>query len=201
MKPLKAFTILLSASLLTPAAFLLPAAPVEAAQNKAMKPGNVQARAKPSVNKPAGRPAGNMNSGNRNSGNLGNANRPAGNRKVSNETAYKAGKAAGSRNQRDVVVVNNGRPGNGYYDNGRYYGPGHYEDDDNDFLEFVGKTAAVTAGVAVVSAVIGSTVKDKPKGSGCEESIQNGVPYVNCNGTWYQAVSQGYQVVPPPAGG
>jgi hypothetical protein len=196
MQPLKAFAILLSAWLLTPAAVLLPAAPAMAAQTKAMKPGNVQARAKPSVNKPQARPGGNHNAGaaNRNTG-----NRNTGNRQVSNETAYKAGKAAGNRNQRDVVVVNNGRPGNGYYNNGRYYGPGYYEDDDNDFLEFVGKTAAVTAGVAAVSAVIGSVVKDKPTGSGCQESIQNGVPYVNCNGTWYQAVSQGYQVVPPPA--
>jgi hypothetical protein len=203
MQPLKAFAILLSASLLTPAVALLPAAPVMAAQSKAMKPGNVQARAKPSVNKPAARPAGNYgggksSAGNRNAGNLNTGNRNPGNRGVSNETAYKAGKAAGNRNQRDVVVVNNGRPGNGYYDNGRYYGPGYYEDDDNDFLEFVGKTAAVTAGVAAVSAVIGSVVKDKPKGDDCTETIQNGVPYVNCNGTWYQAVSQGYQVVPPP---
>ncbi|WP_448580400.1 hypothetical protein, partial [Thermaurantiacus sp.] len=152
MQPLKAFAILLSASLLTPAAVLLPATPVEAAQNRAVKPGNVQARAKPSVNRPAARPGGNYGGGKGNMGNRKPGNLNAGNRGISNETAYRAGKAAGGRNQRDVVVVNPGRPGNGYYDNGRYYGPGHYEDDDNDFLEFVGKTAAVTAGVAAVSA-------------------------------------------------
>ena len=100
MQPLKSFAILLSASLLTPAAVLLPAVPAEAAQSKAMKPGNVQARAKPSVNKPAARPAGNYgggksSAGNRNAGNRNAGNLNAGNRGVSNETAYKAGKAAG----------------------------------------------------------------------------------------------------------
>lgn len=111
-----------------------------------------------------------------------------------NQQAYKAGKAAGSRQQRDVVVV--GSPGNGHYDHGHYEGPRDWDDDDNDFLEFVGKTAAVTAGVSVVSAVIGDIVKDKPQG--CQPANIGGQQYVNCNGTYYQQVPNGYQVVAPP---
>ena len=104
-----------------------------------------------------------------------------------------------------VVGGNGGRGGynNGYnhgYNNGYYNNNGHWENNDNDFLEFVGKTAAVTAGVSVVAAVIGSTVKDKP--SDCQQSMSNGQVYMNCNGTWYQPVMSGgqqqYQVVAPP---
>jgi hypothetical protein len=196
MQPLKAFAILLSASLLTPAAVLLPAAPAVAAQNKAMKPGNVQARAKPSVNKPQARPASNYGAAKGTANRSNNSRNSSTRNSATRDVNRKGGNNVVAGN---TVVVNKGNPGNGYYNNGRYYGPGYYEDDDDDFLEFVGKTAAVTAGVAAVSAVIGSIVKDKPSGDGCQETIQNGVPYVNCNGTWYQAVSQGYQVVPPPA--
>lgn len=95
-----------------------------------------------------------------------------------------------------------GYNGNGYYNNGRYYSNnnGNWDNNDNDFLEFVGKTAAITAGVSVVSAVIGSTVKDKP--SDCQQSMSNGQVYMNCNGTWYQPVQAGgqtqYQVIAPP---
>lgn len=107
----------------------------------------------------------------------------------------------------DNVVVVNGRPGNGYYDNGNYYNNNNrydndrYDDDDNDFLEFVGKTAAITAGVSVVSAVIGDVVQDKPSDD-CQEQIQNGQVYLLCNGTWYTPAQAGgqeaYQVVAPP---
>lgn len=102
----------------------------------------------------------------------------------------------------NTVVVAPGRPSNGYYDNGRYYESRDWDDDDDDFLEFLGKTAAVTAGVSVVSAVIGSVVNDKPEGD-CDEVVSNGTTYLNCNGTWYSAVTPGssqtqYQVVAPP---
>lgn len=102
------------------------------------------------------------------------------------------------------VVIVNGRPGSGYYDNGRYYSHDrYYDDDDDDFLEFVGKTAAVTAGVSVVSAVIGSIVKDKPSDD-CQQQIQNGQVYLLCDGVWYTPAQTGgqtgYEVVAPPAG-
>lgn len=110
----------------------------------------------------------------------------------------------------NTVVVAPGRPSNGYYDDGNYHPPRDWDDDDDDFLEFVGKTAAVTAGVSAVTAVIGSVVDSKPKDSGCQETVSNGQTYLNCNGTWYQAVPPAgataapsqpqYQVVAPPAG-
>lgn len=106
----------------------------------------------------------------------------------------------------NTVVVAPGHPSNGYYDNGHYHPPQDWDDDDDEFLEFVGKTAAVTAGASIVTAVIGSVVNSKPQEAGCKETISNGQAYVNCNGTWYQAVPPSgaapapaqYQVVPPP---
>ncbi|PZU43969.1 MAG: hypothetical protein DI568_16545 [Sphingomonas sp.] len=110
----------------------------------------------------------------------------------------------------NTVVVAPGRPANGYYDNGSYHPPRDWDDDDDDFLEFVGKTAAITAGASAVTAVIGSVVNSKPKDPACQETVSNGQTYVNCNGTWYQAVLPAgataqpqpaqYQVVAPPAG-
>lgn len=113
------------------------------------------------------------------------------------------GRPNGGRRPDNVVIVN-GRPGGGYYDNGRYYDRDrYYDDDDDNFLEFVGKTAAITAGVSAVSAVIGSIVKDKPSDD-CQQQIQNGQVYLLCDGVWYtpaQANGQsGYQVIAPPAG-
>lgn len=102
----------------------------------------------------------------------------------------------------NTVVVGQGGRG-GYNNGGRYgnnYDNGNWDNNDNDFLEFVGKTAAITAGVSIVSAVIGSTVNDKP--SDCQQSMSNGQVYMNCNGTWYQPVMNGgqqqYQVINPP---
>lgn len=102
----------------------------------------------------------------------------------------------------DNVVIVNGRPGGGYYDDGRYYdNRRRYDDDDDNFLEFVGKTAAITAGVSVVTAVIGSIVKDKPSGD-CQQQIQNGQTYLLCDGVWYTPAQvggqTGYEVVAPP---
>jgi len=110
------------------------------------------------------------------------------------------------------VVVNNGRPMDqrrygapppGYRSGGYYYGGGYYYDDrnDNEFLEFVGKAAVVTAGAAIV----GSIVTDKPtesNGSACQEQMSGGQVYLYCNGKYYQPVQTGsgtgYQVVNPP---
>jgi hypothetical protein len=125
----------------------------------------------------------------------GNANRQGGgNQQVNRNNAKKKGGnnvVAGN-----TVVVNGGGAGHGYYDNGNYHNRPDWDDDDDDFLEFVGKTAAITAGVSVVSAVIGSVVNDKP--SGCQPVNANGTTYQYCNGTYYQQVPNGYQVVGPP---
>lgn len=120
--------------------------------------------------------------------------RPAENR---NKGAQRPGTGRGDRNvvAGNTVVVG-GQPGRGHYDNGRYHGSPDWDDDDNDFLEFVGKTAAITAGVSVVSAVVGSVVNDQP--SDCQPVMSGGQQYMLCNGTYYQTVSNGYQVVAPP---
>lgn len=128
---------------------------------------------------------------------------------VSNKTAYKAGQKSGGQRGNTVVVNNNknvnvsgnNRPGSsGYYDNGRHYDNDRYDDNDNDFLEFVGKTAAITAGVSVVAAVIGSSTNEKP--DDCQPVNANGTSYMYCNGAYYQQsgpVSQPtYTVVAPP---
>jgi hypothetical protein len=111
----------------------------------------------------------------------------------------------------NTVVVNNGRPMDqrrygapppGYRSGGYYYGGGYYYDDnDNEFMEFVGKAAVVTAGAAIV----GSIVTDKPtesNGSDCQEQMSGGQVYLYCNGKYYQPVQTGsgtgYQVVNPP---
>ncbi|PZU51072.1 MAG: hypothetical protein DI568_00215 [Sphingomonas sp.] len=131
-----------------------------------------------------------------------NVNRPAspaphgqGNKAPNRNSSAKRG---GNNVVAGNTVVVGGKPGNGYYDNGRYHDSPDWDDDDNDFLEFVGKTAAVTAGVSVVSAVIGSIVKDKP--DQCQPVVSSGgQQYLYCNGTYYQQVPSGYQVVAPPA--
>lgn len=119
-------------------------------------------------------------------------NRQGGAQQVNRNTRQKGGSNVVAGN----TVVVNGGAGRGYYDNGNYHGRPDWDDDDDDFLEFVGKTAAVTAGASVVAAVIGSVVNEKP--SGCQPVNANGTTYQYCNGTYYQQVSNGYQVVPPP---
>ena len=115
------------------------------------------------------------------------------------------------------VVIVNGRPGAGYYQGGHYNGGGgyfggngyygggndRYDDGGDNFLEFVGKAAAITAGVSVVSKVIGTIVKDKPAND-CKQQIQNGKVFLLCDGVWYTPAAAegqtGYKVVAPPGG-
>lgn len=125
---------------------------------------------------------------------LPNQNRPKPN---TNKPTSRPNAAGGKNNvvAGNTVVVG-GRPGHGFYDNGGYHGRPSWDDNDNDFLEFVGKTAAITAGVSVVSAVIGSIVQDKPQG--CQSVDSGGQQMLYCNGAWYQPVANGYQVVAPP---
>lgn len=134
--------------------------------------------------------------------NAGNNNRSANNNRPNNN------KKKGGNNvvAGNTVVVGQPNRGGNYnnnnnrYNNGYNNNNGHWENDDNDFLEFVGKTAAITAGVSVVAAVIGSTTNQKP--DDCEQTVSNGQVYMNCNGTWYQPVmnngQQQYTVINPP---
>jgi hypothetical protein len=66
---------------------------------------------------------------------------------------------------------------------------------DNDYHP--GATAAaVTAGVAVTSAVVGSRVRSVPPS--CVPVNYAGVVYQQCGSTWYQAQGSQYVVVNPP---
>lgn len=178
------------------------AAPAGAAPgNRVRTPGNAQARAPVAINRP--KPA---NAAQRPDRAAARANagatrqpRPENTRPNRGPTHIAAG---------NTVIVAPGHPSNGYYNNGNYHSPRDWDDNDDDFLDFVGKTAAITAGASIVTAVIGSVVNSKPQDAGCQETISNGQAYVNCNGTWYQAVPPAgaaptqpqYQVVAPPPG-
>ena len=64
----------------------------------------------------------------------------------------------------------------------------------------VGTAAAVTAGVMVTSAVVGSMVRTLPPA--CSVVVVNGLTYQQCGGAYYQPQYQGssvtYIVVNPP---
>lgn len=66
---------------------------------------------------------------------------------------------------------------------------------DNDYHP-VATAAAVTATVAVTSAVIGSMVRTVP--AGCVPVNYGGVVYQQCGATWYVPQSGQYMVVAPP---
>lgn len=169
----------MTALLLGLTALASPILPDSAAQaQRRFDRSKISGAARPNINRPAARPLPAVNNGNPRG--WGNNNRP--------------GRPGWNNNRPDVVVIN--RPGGGYYDGGRYHGRHDWDDDGDNFLEFVGKTAAITAGVSAVSAIIGSIVKDKP--DQCSEPNAYGQVY--CNGVWYQPVPNngGYQVVPPP---
>ncbi len=66
---------------------------------------------------------------------------------------------------------------------------------DNDYHP-VATAAAVTATVAVTSAIIGSMVRTVPPG--CAPVNYGGMVYQQCGGTWYQPQGSQYVVVNPP---
>lgn len=66
---------------------------------------------------------------------------------------------------------------------------------DNDYHP-VATAAAVTATVAVTSAVIGSMVRTVPPG--CAPVNYGGMVYQQCGTTWYQPQGSQYVVVNPP---
>lgn len=66
---------------------------------------------------------------------------------------------------------------------------------DNDYHP-VATAAAVTATVAVTSAVVGSIVNRPP--AGCVPVNYRGVIYQQCAGTWYMPQGPQYVIVMPP---
>jgi hypothetical protein len=83
---------------------------------------------------------------------------------------------------RNVVVANNNRGG--------YHGGW-----DNDYHP-VATAAAVTATVAVTSAVVGSMVRSVP--AGCVPVNYGGLIYQQCGSTWYQPQNGAYVVINAP---
>ena len=94
-------------------------------------------------------------------------------------------------------------------DGGNYYGhdrdwDGHdrhdrywRDDDDGDFWEFLGATAAISAGIAL----IGAATSDPPSGS-CSERKVDDYTYLQCGDRWYIRINEGgaikYQQVERP---
>jgi hypothetical protein len=66
---------------------------------------------------------------------------------------------------------------------------------DNDYHP-VAAAAAVTAGVAVTSAIVGSMVRSVP--ASCVPVNYGGMVYQQCGSTWYQPQGSQYVVVNPP---
>jgi len=66
---------------------------------------------------------------------------------------------------------------------------------DNDYHP-VATAAAVTATVAVTSAVVGSIVNAPP--AGCVPVNYGGIVYQQCGNTWYQPQGSQYVVINPP---
>jgi len=66
---------------------------------------------------------------------------------------------------------------------------------DNDYHP-VATAAAVTATVAVTSAVVGSMVRTVP--TGCVPVNYGGVVYQQCGSTWYQPQGSQFVVINPP---
>ncbi|GGP24880.1 hypothetical protein [Silvimonas amylolytica] len=72
-------------------------------------------------------------------------------------------------------------------DHGRYY-------DDHDHYHPVATAAAVTATVAVTSAVVGSIVNANQMPSSCVQVMRGNTAYMQCGSTWYQPQYQGSNV-------
>ena len=66
---------------------------------------------------------------------------------------------------------------------------------DNDYHP-IATAAAVTATVAVTSAIVGSMVRTVP--AGCVPVNYGGMVYQQCGTTWYQPQGTQYVVINPP---
>ncbi|MGL6108688.1 MAG: hypothetical protein ACRC2B_01175 [Rubrivivax sp.] len=66
---------------------------------------------------------------------------------------------------------------------------------DNDYHP-VATAAAITATVAVTSAIVGSMVRTVP--AGCVPVNYGGMIYQQCGGTWYQPQGTQFVVINPP---
>lgn len=112
-----------------------------------------------------------------------------GNRGGNNYSSNKRGGNVNIDNQHNtnINVSGNNRGG---YNNGRggYYNGYH----DHDVWDAVGTAAAVTATVALTSAVVGSVVNQPP--SNCVQTMYGNTTYMQCGSSWYQPSYVGSQV-------
>jgi hypothetical protein len=134
-----------------------------------------------SAPKSINRPASNGGFNNNRPGNNGgyNNNRPGNNRPGGNNNIN-------INNSTNVNVVGNNRHGGYHGGGGCCYNNGY------DVWDAIGTAAAVTATVAVTSAIIGSITTTRPPD--CVQSNYGNTTYLQCGSTWYQPAMVGSNV-------
>ena len=123
-----------------------------------------------------------------NSGGGGGGNNYATRSKAPGSVNHGGGGNHGGNNKRGNVNIDNSHNTNvnvsgnyrGGYNNGGYYNGYH----DHDVWDAVGTAAAVTATVALTSAVIGSATTTRPPD--CVQTNYGGATYLQCGSSWYQ---------------
>jgi hypothetical protein len=144
---------------------------------------HARGEARASVNRPGGggggggggRPANrNVGNGGMNGGNRGGNNNINSNRNVN----VNNNRNVNVNSHRDVDINVDGR--------GRYGYDDHYHP--------IATAAAVTATVAVTSAVVGSIVRANQMPPSCVQVMRGNAAYMQCGSTWYQPQYQGSDV-------
>ena len=145
---------------------------------------HARGEARASVNRPNGGGGGGL-SQNRNLGNGGNGGMNGGNRGGNNPSV---------NNNRNVNVNNNRNVNvNSHRDvDINVDGRGRYGYDDH--YHPIATAAAVTATVAVTSAVVGSIVRASQLPPSCVQVMRGNAAYMQCGATWYQPQYQGSEV-------
>jgi hypothetical protein len=165
------------------AGFALVMTPVAAAAQRkgggggGMSRGGSRGSAPQSINRAGGN--GGFNNGGYNNNRPGNNNNRPGNNRPGGNTNINI------NNSTNVNVVGNNR--GGYYGGGGCCYNNHY-----DVWDAVGTAAAVTATVAVTSAIIGSVTTTRPPD--CVQSNYGNTTYLQCGSTWYQPAMVGSNV-------
>ena len=137
-------------------------------------------------------------------GHMGGGGRPGGGGHVGGGGGRPGGGGGGNRPQinnvnRDVRAnqVRNTSVNNVNVNRNVVVAPGHgYHGGWDNNYHPVATAAAVTATVAVTSAVVGSMVRTVP--AGCVPVNYGGLIYQQCGSTWYQPQNGAYVVINPP---
>jgi hypothetical protein len=135
-----------------------------------------------SINRPASNGGFNNNRPSSNGGY--NNNRPGNNRPGNNRPG--GNNNININNSTNVNVVGNNRHGGYHGGGGCCYNNGY------DVWDAIGTAAAVTATVAVTSAIIGSITTTRPPD--CVQSNYGNTTYLQCGSTWYQPAMAGSNV-------